>query len=117
MQYLACGSASRRSKLISRPQLWHLPNCSGLPQEPALLAGEQKRFFALHCVSALVGHVKGVRAQIAVSALRSRSEGLVVVTQLLEDALSLFEKSLLEMNEILFRHRLRFFAASCSCHF
>src|ERR1700686_1710342 len=84
-----------------------------VPEETALLAREEKRLFALHRVGTLVGHVEGVRAQIAVRALRSRSERFVVMTKLLEDALALFEQALLKMHEALFRHRLRFFAASC----
>ena len=59
-----------------------------VPEEAALLAGEEKRFFALHRVGALIGHVEGVCAQIAVRTLRSRSESLVGMTQLLENALS-----------------------------
>src|SRR4029077_4002742 len=95
-----------------------------VPEETAFLAREQERLFALHCVGALIGHVEGVCAQIAVRTLRCRSESLVVVPQLLQDALPLFEQSLLEMLQALLRHRLRFynrawllFAASCRCHF
>src|SRR6266550_5264104 len=93
-----------------------------VPQKAAFLAREQKRLFALHCVGALIGHVEGVCAQIAIRALRSRSESLVVVPQLLQDALPLFEQALLKMLEVFLRHRLwlggvRFFAASCCCHF
>src|ERR1700686_2351121 len=62
-----------------------------VPEETAFLAREQKRLFALHCIGALIGHVEGVCAQIAVRALRRRSESLVVVPQLFQDALPLFE--------------------------
>ena len=91
MQYRACGSASRRSKAISLPQLWHLPNVSGdavepaerlvdVPEEPTFLAREQERLLPLHRVGALVGHVERVRAQVAVapiaaSSRRSRHSG------------------------------------------
>src|SRR5450756_1170372 len=67
-----------------------------VPEETAFLAREQKCLFALHCVGALIGHVEGICAQIAVRALRRRSESLVVVPQLLQDALPLFEQSLLD---------------------
>src|SRR3954470_13534909 len=54
-----------------------------VPEETSFLAGEEKRLLALHRVGALIGHVKGVCAQIAVRALRRRSESLVVVAQFL----------------------------------
>jgi|GEM_PF-6775040 len=128
MQYLACGSASRRSKLISRPQVVAFAELLGVtikpakrfvdvPEETTLLAREEKRLFALHRIGALIGHVEGVCAQIAVRALRSRSEGLVVVPQLLQDALPLFEEALFKMLKAFLGHRLRFFVASCGCHF
>src|SRR5687768_4193508 len=92
-----------------------------VPEKTTLLAREQKRLFALHRVGALIGHVEGVCAQIAVRALRRRSESLVVVPQLLEHALPLFEQALLKMLKVFLRHCLRFFAAfgaSCfCCHF
>src|SRR6266404_6219866 len=93
-----------------------------VPQKAAFLAREQKRRFAFHCVSALMGHGEGVCAQIPVRSLRGPSESLIVVPQLLQDALPLFEQALLKMLEVFFRHRLRFggirlFAASCCCHF
>src|SRR5450759_3392927 len=88
-----------------------------VPEETAFLAREQKRLLALHCVRSLVCHVEGIRAQIAVRTLWSRSESLVVVPQLLEDALPLLEQALLKMLKALLRHRLRFLAVGCSCHF
>src|SRR6267143_824583 len=87
-----------------------------VPEETAFLAREEKRLFSLHRVGALVRHMERVRAQIAVRPLWSRSESLVVVTQLLEHTLTLFEQALLKVQEALFRHCLRFFAASCCCH-
>src|SRR5437762_369134 len=50
-----------------------------MPEEAAFLAGEEERLFALHRVRALIGHVEGVCAQIAIGALRRRSEGLVIM--------------------------------------
>src|SRR5215213_9891736 len=40
-----------------------------VPEEPALLAREEKRLLALHRVRALIGHVEGVAAQVAVRLL------------------------------------------------
>src|SRR5450759_5208673 len=69
-----------------------------VPEETAFLAREQKCLLALFCVCTLIGHGKGISAQIAVRILRRRSESFVVVAQLLQDALSLLEQSLLELS-------------------
>src|SRR5688572_32894801 len=37
-----------------------------VPEEPPFLAREQERLLALHGVGPLIGHVEGVRAQVAV---------------------------------------------------
>src|SRR6266511_6341147 len=54
-----------------------------VPEKAAFLTGEEERLLALHRVRSLIGHVERVGAQVAVSALRSRSESLVIVPQLL----------------------------------
>src|SRR4029078_6165205 len=76
-----------------------------MPEEATFLAGEQERLLTLHRVSSLVCHVEGVSAQIPVSTLRGRTECLVIMPELLEDALSLVHQSLLEMLEHFFCHR------------
>ena len=88
-----------------------------VPEETAFLAGEKECLLALHCVGSLIGHVEGVGAQVAIGALWRRSESLVLMAQLLEDALSLLEQALLEMLKALLGHCLYFFAAGCCCHF
>src|SRR6266536_3313854 len=47
-----------------------------VPKETAFLTCEQERLFALHRVGALVSHVEGVGAQIAVRALWRRPKRL-----------------------------------------
>src|SRR5947207_2279401 len=92
-----------------------------VPEKPPFLAGKQECLLSLHGVSTLVRHMKRVSAQITVGPLRRGPECLVVVAELLEDALSFFKQALLKMLQALFRHRLRFrlfvFAAGCCCHF
>src|SRR5258705_3665929 len=78
-----------------------------VPEESAFLAREQKRLFPLHRIRALIRHVEGVCAQVAVRTLRGRPVRLVVIRQLLQDALALFEQSLLTMLKVFLRHRLR----------
>ena len=66
-----------------------------MPEEPAFLAREQERLFALHRVRALIGHVERVRAQVTVRRLRRGPERLVIVTKLLQHSAALFEQALL----------------------
>jgi len=82
-----------------------------VPEEPPLLAGEEKCLFAFHGVGALIRHVERVRAQVAVRRLRRGVEGLGVVAELLEDAAALLEQSLLEVGQLLLGHRLALFYA------
>src|SRR5258705_4735237 len=113
--------------VVALPEVLRVPIEAGqrfvdVPEESAYLAHKQKRFSALHRIGALIRHVKGVCAQVAVRTLRGRPESLVVMPQLLQDALALFEQSLLKMLKVFLRHRLRLggrrlFAASCWCHF
>src|SRR4051812_13076865 len=88
-----------------------------VPEKATFLAREKKRFLALHCVGALIGHVEGVCAEVAVRSLRSRPESLVVVPQLLQNALPLLEQALLEVLKVFLRHCLGLFVAGCCCHF
>src|SRR6185312_2716200 len=76
-----------------------------VPQESSFLTREQERFLALHRVRALIGHVERIRAQVAVRRLRRGVERLGVVAELLEHALPLLEKSLLEVRQQLLGHR------------
>src|SRR5216683_5174919 len=57
-----------------------------MPEESALLTREEKCFFSLHRVGALIGHVERVRTQVAVGTLRSRAERLVVMPELFQYA-------------------------------
>src|SRR5512132_2778907 len=68
-----------------------------VPEEAPFLAREEKSLLALHGIRALIRHVEGVCAQIAIRALRSRSKCLVVMPELFEHALPLFEEALLKM--------------------
>src|SRR4029079_15033009 len=77
-----------------------------VPEKASLLAGEKKCLFALHRIGALICHVERVRAQVSISALRRRSKSLIVVPELLQDALPLFHEALLEVIEILLVHGL-----------
>src|SRR6476619_3478032 len=54
-----------------------------VPEEAPFLAREEERLLPLHRVRALVRHVEGIAAQIAVRLLRRRAERLAVVAQLL----------------------------------
>src|SRR5437762_4989488 len=87
-----------------------------VPEKTTFLACKQKCLLALHGVRALVGHVEGVSAQITIGALRRRTECLVIVAQLLENALPFLEQALLKMLQALFRHRFGFLVGCC-CHF
>ena len=115
MQRRAWGSASSRSKLMADPQLSQVPNFSGVvveaaerlvdvPEVPALLGRHQELLFPLHGVGALVGHVEGVGAQVAIGALQRRVEGLVVVAEFLHDPGALLDQSLLEVRQLLLVH-------------
>src|SRR6266550_1195536 len=107
--------------VVALPELLRIPvqpaqRLVYVPEKTAFLTREQKRFLALHRIGTLVGHVKGVCAQIAVRTLGRRTECLVVMAELLENALPLFHEALLEVLQALFWHRLRLFTASCCCH-
>src|SRR5688500_9989145 len=82
-----------------------------VPEKPTLLGREEKRLLALHRVRSLIGHVEGVRAQVAVRRLRRCAERLAVVAQLLQDTLPLLEQALLEVCEGLLGHGLRLLRA------
>src|SRR5215218_6744265 len=77
-----------------------------VPEEAAFLAREEERLLALHRVGTLVGHVEGVAAQVSIRLLRRGAERLVVVAELLEHALALLQQPLLEVLQVLLRHRL-----------
>src|SRR5438105_3753347 len=68
-----------------------------VPEKATFLARKEKRFLALHGIGALVGHVERVCTQIAVGALRRRTECLVVVPELLQNPLPLFKQALLKV--------------------
>src|SRR5687768_14170055 len=87
-----------------------------VPEEPSLLAREEKRLLPLHGVRALVGHVEGIRAEVPVRRLRRCAEGLAVVAKLLQDALALLEQPLLEVGERLLVHRLGLLRTGWRCH-
>ena len=55
-----------------------------VPQEASFLTREQKRLFAFHRIGALVRHVEGIAAQIAVRRLRCISERFIGATKLLQ---------------------------------
>ena len=75
-------------------------------EEPPFLRGEQERFFALHRIGALIGHMERVGTGVAVG-FAIRTEGFPVVPQLLQHALPFFEQTLFEMLQVLLGHRLR----------
>src|SRR5512141_597531 len=75
-----------------------------VPEEPSLLTGEQERLLPLHCIGTLVGHVEGIRTQIAVRTLLRGPEGFIPVSELLENALALIKQTLLEVIEHLLVH-------------
>src|SRR5574341_54948 len=50
-----------------------------VPQVAPFLGREQELFLALHRVRALVGHVEGVRRQVAVRTLQRGAEGFLVM--------------------------------------
>src|SRR5690242_17893048 len=72
-----------------------------VPEVAPFLRREQERLLALHGVGALVGHVEGVARQIAVGALETRVEGLVVVPELLHHPGPFLEEPLFEVRELL----------------
>src|SRR5712692_9644976 len=78
-----------------------------MPQEPPLLAREEKRLLALHRVGSLIRHMKRVGAQISIRRLITLVEQFVVMTQLLEHATPLLQQPLLEILQLLLGHWLR----------
>src|ERR1051325_4060877 len=48
-----------------------------VPEKAAFLAGEEERFFALHRVRSLIGHMEGVAAQVSIRRLRRGAKSLV----------------------------------------
>jgi hypothetical protein len=77
-----------------------------VPEEPTLLAREEERLLALHGVGALVRHVEGVRGELAEAAVWVLPNVSPWWPELLEHALALLEQALLEVGELLLRHRL-----------
>src|SRR5687767_13653552 len=94
----AVALAERLRRAVDAPQ-----RLVDVPEEAPFLAREEERLLPLHRFRALVRHVEGVAAQIAVRFLG----GVLMVAELLQYALALLEQPLLEVLEHLLRHRLR----------
>src|SRR5512143_1838831 len=84
-----------------------------VPEEAPLLRRHEERLLALHGVGALLGHVEGVRRQVAVGRRKGRVEALAVVAELLDRPRAFLQEPLLEMRELFLVHRPILVPRSC----